>query len=87
MPTAVKARDKDYARLKKYSEKHGVSLTEALAKAISTMEAKKLESEVEGIEGFTCDECGATFVEEDADYCPYCGVEFEDEDKDEDEED
>jgi len=32
-----------------------------------------------------CDECGEE-VPGDADYCPYCGTEFEEEDEDQDEE-
>ena len=78
--TLTKIRDKDYAKLKKYSEKHGLLMTEVLSKALSKLESKKLESKEKDF--CTCDECEEK-IPEDASFCPYCGVEFEDEDEDE----
>jgi predicted amidophosphoribosyltransferase len=82
----VKARDRDYARLKKYSEEHRISIQDALSKAVARMEVKKLESaepKIKEIELDACDECDAE-VPSDAKFCPQCGAEFED-DEDEDE--
>jgi hypothetical protein len=83
MPASVKARDRDYAKLKKYSEEHGISITGALAKAVSTMGVKKLESKEKDV--FTCEEC-ENKVPGYALFCPYCGAEFEEEDESDDDE-
>jgi len=86
MPTTVKARDKDYVKLQKYSKKHGVSITEALSKAVSTMKVKKLESKDLDSVFEECEECGCPVVPKGANFCPGCGVEFEtDEEEEEDE--
>jgi rubrerythrin len=50
------------------------------SEAIKKLEAKKMESKEK--DAWVCDECGAE-VPENACFCPYCGVEFEDEDEDE----
>lgn len=86
----MKIRPRDYLRLKEYSEKHGIPMTEALAIVIKKLEAKKVkmsetEEKAPEIELVECGECGE-LVPEDSSFCPYCGVEFEDEEEEEEEE-
>jgi rubrerythrin len=77
---SIKLRENDYFRLKRIADKHGVPLSDMFSEAIKKLEAKKMESKEK--DAWVCDECGAE-VPENACFCPYCGVEFEDEDEDE----
>lgn len=85
----IRIRDKDYAKLKKYGEKHDLPMTEVMGNALDKLEVKKVattkEIKFKEIKFDVCDDCEAE-VPSDAAFCPYCGVEF-DEDEDEDDED
>jgi len=86
MSKQTKIRLKDYLRLKAYSAMHGVTMTEALSRAMKRLGVRKLESK-EKLEFDTCGECDKA-IPKDAAFCPYCGAEFEeDEDEEEEEED
>lgn len=74
MPKTIRIRAKDYVRLENYSKKHGIAMVETLDKALSKLEVKPLESEIEG--KIICGECDEE-IQSDAFFCPYCGAEFE----------
>lgn len=83
----IKIRDADYLRMKKYSERHKIKMSEALARSIKKLEVKKTETpeNVKQVELDECGECGEE-IPRDSVFCPYCGVEFDDEEDDEEEE-
>lgn len=77
---------KDYNRLKKISGHQDIPMAQLISKAIKSLEVKKVKNEKDVV---VCDECGEG-VPEDAVYCSYCGVEFEEDElelEDEEEED
>ena len=76
----TKIREEDYKRAKAYAEKHGIPMTEVLARALKKLEVKKVDQPDQDLD--TCDECGEE-IPKDSLFCPYCGVEFEDEEEDE----
>ena len=86
-PPQTKIRAEDYRRAKAYAEKHGIPMTEVIARALKKLEVKKVETpeNVKSVELDECGECGEE-IPKDSSFCPYCGVEFNDEDDEEDEE-
>jgi len=74
MPKSIKIRDKDYAKLEKYADKHDLSMVEVLNLALGKLEVKKLPSEKKDI--MICCECEAE-IPNTCNFCPNCGVEFE----------
>ena len=76
----IKIRDKDYLRMKAYSEKHGISMSEAMARSLRKLEVRKTEQPESELD--TCDECRKD-IPKDSAFCPYCGVEFDDDDEEE----
>ena len=81
-------REEDYSRLRKYAKKHNVQIVDALAQAIKKLEVRKTEPAVKTVREVkfdTCDECGRE-IPEDSEFCPYCGVEFDEEDEEEEDE-
>lgn len=85
---SMKMREEDYRRLKAYCKRNDVSIAEALSKVITKLEVRKTETAVKTVREVkfdTCDECGRE-IPEDSEFCPYCGVEFDDEEEDEEEE-
>lgn len=78
----IKIRLRDLLKLKRYADRHDLNDKEALGVAIDNLEVKKVESKEKNV--WTCDDCKEK-IPEDASFCPYCGVEFEEEAEDEDE--
>ena len=82
----TKIREEDYIRAKAYAKRHGIPVTEVIARALQRLEVKKVETpeNVKQVELDECGECGEE-IPKDSLYCPYCGVEFdEDEEEEED---
>jgi len=78
--TKASIRRRDLAKLKKVAHRRGIPVVDLLANMISELEVKKLESDEE--DTAICDNCDEE-VPEDASFCPYCGVEFEEEEEEE----
>jgi len=81
MPCQTVKLSKDvYARLKRLSVRSGVPMARLVSDWVEKNESHKVVKKV-GEEKATviCDECEEEGVPEDAAFCPYCGVEFEEE--------
>ena len=88
MSKVTRVKKEDYDRLRRYSKKHNVDFAEALSQAVKKLEVRKTESAVKTVREVkfdTCDECGRE-IPEDSEFCPYCGVEFDDSEEDDEEE-
>ena len=90
MPRQIKVSESVYARLKRASERSGIPMAQLVAEFVRKMEIHKVVKTVgeeKDVKTWSCDECEED-IPEDAVFCPYCGVEFdESEDEDEDDED
>ena len=84
MPT-LKIRQKDYDRLKKTSQRTRVPMAQLVADFLKDSGGTKRMEKIEDKEGFVCDECDAE-LPEDTNFCPNCGIEFEEEEEEEEEE-
>jgi len=81
--TRIVLTKEQFAKVKARAEKEGVPRSEivyGLLKKVLGGEKHMSEDEI-----WECDECGEE-IPADADFCPYCGVEFAEDEEEEDEE-
>jgi hypothetical protein len=74
-------------KAEKIAKKRGTTVSEILAKDLKKLEVRKMSKTQKNDQGededvCMCEVCNEE-VPEDADFCPYCGEEFDDEEDDE----